>query len=158
MVLGSNKIDGGNVSIEKGVVYNMDDAEYAVFDLGGTYSQTVGAYLSTGAAGGSAKESIEINVIAYKIVTYEIGSDRKPTAMSRILRKEEEAGKAVAQVEIDTFRAYSTSIGLLGLTLEVFVRGIPRFGIAGYEVTTDRCDCEVDLFGDARTLRVNPVP
>ena len=38
LVLGSNKIDGGNVTIEKGVVYNMDDAEYAVFDLGGTYS------------------------------------------------------------------------------------------------------------------------
>jgi len=159
LVLGSNKIDGGNVGIKEGVVYNMDNAQdgYAVFDLGGIYSQTMAGYLSTGAAGGSPNESIESNVIAYNIVTYEIGTDGKRTAKTRILRKKEEAGKAVPQEETDTFHAYATSMGLLGLTLDVYVRGIPRFAIAGYEVTTNRLEeCEVDLFGDGTDAQGKP--
>jgi len=150
MVLGSNKMDGGNVSIEDGVIYNMDDEGYAVFDLGGIYAQTVAGYLSTGAAGGSTKDSIESNILAYKIATYDIGEDGKATAKTRLIRKDEEAGKMIPQEESDTFYAYATSMGLLGITLEVYVRGIPRYAIAGYEVTTNRCDCEVDLFGDCK--------
>ena len=144
LVLGSNENDGGSVSIKEGALYNLDSNECALFDLGGIYSQTVAGYLSTGAAGGSTKDSIEENIVAYKIATYENG-----TAKTRIIRKSGGAGKAAsADDEFETFQAYSTSMGLLGVTLEVYVRGIPRFAIAGYEVTTNLRDCEVDLFGN----------
>lgn len=145
LVLGSNEIDGGSVSIKDGALYNLDSHGHALFDLGGIYSQTVAGYLSTGAAGGSTKDSIEENILAYKIATYD---ENTKTAKTKIFRKMGGAGKAASQEEIDTFHAYATSLGLFGVTLEVYVRGIPRYAIVGYEVTTKLCDCEVDLFGN----------
>jgi len=144
LVLGSNEIDGGSITIKNGAVYNLDSNDYALFDIGGIYSQTVAGYLSTGAAGGSTTESIERNIVAYKIVTY----DEHKKATTKIFRKTGGAGKAASLEEVKTFHAYATSMGLLGVTLEVYVRGIPRFAIVGYEVTTKLCDCEVDLFGN----------
>ena len=147
LVLGSsNESDGGNLAIQDGALYFLDSNGHAVFDLGGIYSQTVASYLSTGAAGGLTKDSIEENVFAYKIVTYNKNSNAK----TKIFRKMGGAGKAASLKEVETFYAYSTStMGLLGITLGVYVRGIPRFAIAGYEVTTKLKEgCEVDLFGN----------
>lgn len=145
-VLGTNEIDGGNVKIEDGVLYNIDKNGYALFDIGGIYSQTMAGYLATGAAGGSTTESIELNVIAYRIVTCKkVDVTGKVKATTKWIRKE---GKGLTAKEKDEFHAYATSMGLLGVTVEVIVRGIPRFAIAGYEITTKICDCEVDLFGD----------
>jgi len=143
-VLGTNEIDGGKSKLEDGVVWQMDKYGYAVFDLGGIYSQTMAGYLSTGAAGGSTTDSIESNVIAYNIVTYDVGGAGKAKATTTMLKKE-----GGTKEESDAYHAYATSMGLLGITVEVFVRGIPRFAIAGNEITTARCgQCEVDLFGD----------
>lgn len=144
LVLGTNKNDGGSVSLEDGALYNLDSNGLALFDLGGIYSQTVAGYLSTGAAGGSTIDSIEKNICAYKIATY----DENKRAITKIFRKCGGAGKPASPEEVDTFHAYGTSMGLLGVTLEVYMRGIPRYAIVGYEVTTKLCDCEVDLFGD----------
>lgn len=159
LVLGSNQNDGGNINIQEGVVYNLDKMKYALFDIGGIYSQTIAGYLSTGASGGSTQDSIELNIVAYKIVTYENG-----TAKTKIIRKEGGAGKVASAEEINIFNAYATSMGLLGITLEVYVRGIPRYAIIGYEVTTNLSEsketnlseCEIDMFGTGFDSNGNP--
>ncbi|MAQ17273.1 MAG: hypothetical protein CMN30_21065 [Sandaracinus sp.] len=114
----------------------LDQAGYALGDLGGISHQTVAGFLSTGSSGGSLSHSLEITGITLI----------DGTGQERVLREGDD--------ELD---AAKVAMGLLGVITEVRFRILPRFGIFGDQITcsTSAKTAPLDMFapnGDPRSL------
>ena len=113
---------------ENSLLYQLDQRGKALDDLGGTTHQTISGFLSTGSSGGSLQYSLEDNV--------------------RRIQMMDGSGKlhdlTPAQPE---FYAAGTSMGLLGVIMQVDFEPTERFCIDGQEAITTIEDCAIDLFG-----------
>ncbi len=123
-------------SDETGLLKTLDDAGWALSDLGGITHQTVSGFLSTGSAGGSIRHGIEQNVIALRIVDGR-GEARWVERKSRP----------------DDFAATAVAMGLYGIISRVRFQAVPRYNIMGQEAITTEEGCRIDLFGDGDSFR-----
>ncbi len=105
----------------------LDQAGWALGDLGGISHQTVAGFLSTGSSGGSLTHSLEITGLTLV----------DGTGTVRELREGD-----------DELEAAKVSMGLLGVITEASFRIIPRFNIFGDQITvgTESPDAPVKMF------------
>jgi len=114
----------------------LDQAGWALGDLGGISHQTVAGFLSTGSSGGSLSHSLEITGLTLV----------DGTGTVRELKEGD-----------DELEAAKVSMGLLGVITEASFRIVPRFAIFGDQITaqTTSADAPLDMFaanGDPRSL------
>ncbi|CAG8520114.1 4547_t:CDS:2 [Ambispora gerdemannii] len=124
-------------TVENSLNYIIDQAGYALPDLGGIAHQTVGGFLSTGSSGGSLTYGLEDSIIGIRIVNGK--------------------GKIEDLTSSDSkFFAAGVSMGLLGIITQVTFKLIPKYYIYGNQVcaviTPLNPDyqegCPIDLIGD----------
>lgn len=114
----------------------LDQAGWALGDLGGISHQTVAGFLSTGSSGGSLTHSLEITGLTLV----------DGTGTVRELKEGDD--------ELD---AAKVAMGMLGVITEASFRIVPRFAIFGDQITaqTSSADAPLDMFaanGDPRSL------
>ena len=102
----------------------LDEAGWALGDLGGISHQTVAGFLSTGSSGGSLTHSLEITGLTLVDGTGKV----------RELREGD-----------DALEAAKVSMGLLGVITEASFRIVPRFGIFGDQITTGTMDADAPV-------------
>ncbi len=112
------------------LLYQIDQAGFAVPDLGGIIHQTVGGFLSTGSAGGSIQHAFDDQVIGIRLID----------GTGEIREFTRESGS-------DEFFAAGVSMGLLGVITSVTIQLIDKFDIIGSQSTLPVDDCGIDLFG-----------
>jgi D-arabinono-1,4-lactone oxidase len=130
--LGQDPYDPAGVSSrQNSLLYQLDQAGFAVPDLGGIIHQAVGGFISTGSSGGSLHGSFGESIIGLKLVD----------GTGKIHTLTRESGD-------DNFFAAGVSMGLLGIITEVTFKLVEKFNIIGEQTTTTVADCTIDLFGN----------
>lgn len=130
--LGFDPYDPAGVSSwHNSLLYQLDQAGFAVPDLGGIIHQAVGGFISTGSSGGSLNDSFGEQIIALTLID---GKGEKHHATR-------ESGD-------DLFFAAGVSMGLLGIITEVTFQLVKKFNIIGEQTTTTVDGCAIDLFGN----------
>lgn len=136
--LGDDPLDPtGTATLETSLLYQLQQAGFALDDLGGITHQTVSGFLSTGSSGGSIKYGIESNVVGFRIV------DGTGTPFD----------VSVNDADRSLFDAALVSMGALGVISTVTLQAVPTFNIVGQEAITTVEDCKVDLFGPGSATR-----
>jgi hypothetical protein len=112
----------------------LQQAGFALSDLGGISHQTIGGFLATGSSGGSLRYSVYDDVERVRFVDgtgciHEVGrDDADPRAR-------------------DLFHAAVVSMGLLGVVTRLWLCAVPTFNVAGQQVTSPTAAAAIDLFG-----------
>lgn len=135
--LGKDPYDPTGISYEENsFLYQIDQAGWALSDLGGIVHQTIGGFMSTGSSGGSTRYSfddplqsidiVQIKDDKVKLVTYNRPKDDNPD---------------------DPFFAIAVSMGLMGVIVSITVKCDPKFYITGSETISKTVDSQVNVFG-----------
>ncbi len=137
--LGPDPWDPTGIStLENSLLYQLDQKNLAIDDLGGITHQTVGGFLSTASSGGSTQFSFEDALMSIDIVTCEEGrgaSVRTFTRPSDVNPDDPFYGAGVA------------TMGLFGVIVSATFKCSPKFYIKGQEAITTEDTCAIDLFG-----------
>lgn len=139
--LGYDPFDPTNIStLENSLFYQLDQAGYALPDMGGIIHQTVGGFLSTGSSGGSTKYSF---LDALESITF-FPADTdcpQPRTVSR-------------SHDSDLFYAVGVSMGLLGIIVSATFSLEKHFNIKGTESITSIEECPIDMSGRRKTGKI----
>lgn len=130
----------GLSNLENSLLYQLDQQNLALPDLGGITHQTVGGFLSTASSGGSTKFSFEDALMSIDIVTCEGGV----ATLKTYSRPYPDPGN----VDDPFYGAGIATMGLFGVIVSATFKCVPKFYIAGDEATTITDGCEIDLFGN----------
>ncbi len=134
--LGKNPYDPTGTSTWKNSLnYMLQEAGYALDDLGGITHQTIAGFLSTGSSGGSLRYSIENNITRIRFIDgtgtiWDVAADDPDEDKRRM------------------FAAVGCSMGLLGVISRVWLRVGPTWNLFGKQTTTPVTGATIDLFGD----------
>ncbi|MDZ4714730.1 MAG: D-arabinono-1,4-lactone oxidase [Cytophagales bacterium] len=126
----------GISSLEKSLLYKLDQQGLSIPDLGGITHQTVGGFLSTGSSGGSCTYSFEDALMAVDIVT----CGKSGAAVTTFRRP------ADNNPDDPFFGVGIASLGLFGIIVSATFQCHKKFFIAGQEATTTEDGCEIALF------------
>jgi len=137
----------GKSNLENSLLYQLDQKNLALPDLGGITHQTVGGFLSTASSGGSTKFSFEDALMSIDIVTCEAGTGAAVRTFTR--------PSDPTAVDDPFYGAGIATMGLFGVIVSATFKCVPKFYIAGDEATTFADNCEIDLFGDGTTGKDN---
>jgi hypothetical protein len=113
--------------------YQLQQAGYALDDLGGISQQTVSGFMLTGSGGGSLRHSVGESIVELLLID--------GTGKLHHLKRSNPRDQ-------DLLDAAQVSMGLLGVVAKVWFRVGRTYNISGQEVTTSFLDCPVDLSGD----------
>ncbi|MCW3093411.1 MAG: hypothetical protein JWP81_4480 [Ferruginibacter sp.] len=143
--LGPDPWDPTGISnLDNSLLYQLDQANLSIPDLGGITHQTVGGFLSTASSGGSTQFSFEDALISIDIVTCEEGTGAAVRTFTR----------PVPDNPDDPFYAAGVATrGLFGVIVSATFQCSPKFYIEGQEATTTEADCAIDLFGPGSNLK-----
>ncbi|CAG8766714.1 15815_t:CDS:2, partial [Gigaspora margarita] len=127
-------------TVQNSLNYLINEAGYALPDLGGIAHQTVGGFISTGSSGGSTKYSIEDSIIGISIINGE-GNEEE-------LKRPD-----------DKFFAAGVSMGLLGIITHITFKLEENYLVYGNQICTFteplnsdyQEGCPIDLFGSGTT-------
>lgn len=137
--LGPDPWDPTGIStLENSLLYQLDQKNLALPDLGGITHQTVGGFLSTGSSGGSTQVSFEDALMSIDI----INCDAEKGATLRTFTR-----PADANPDDPFFGAGVATMGLFGVIVSATFKCVPKFYIKGDEATTTADNCAIDLFG-----------
>lgn len=133
--LGYDKVDPTGTSTPGNSLFvQLDVAGFALPDMGGIIHQTVGGFLSTGAAGGSLKDTFNESLQEFTFIPADKDFPDPITV-------------SCSDLNTDLFYAMGVSMGLLGIIVSATFSIIPRFNIRGKELTTTFSDCSIDMSG-----------
>jgi D-arabinono-1,4-lactone oxidase len=126
----------GISTLENSLVYQVHQAGFAFPDLGGITHQTVGGFLSTGAAGSSLKSPFNECLHSITFITAQNGKATRVTFTRD------------TQYDTNEFFAAGLSLGLFGVLVEASFHLTNYYIVRGQEVTLSLQDWNVDFFGD----------
>ncbi|WP_437964284.1 D-arabinono-1,4-lactone oxidase [Sorangium sp. So ce260] len=134
--LGKDPYDLNGISTwENSLNYALQQAGWALDDLGGISHQTVSGFLSTGSSGGSLTYSIDDNIVGFNLID--------GTGKLWVLNRDDPDPE-----KLDMFFAAGVSMGLLGIISKVRLRVRRSFNISGRQDTSAVTDARIDLFGN----------
>ncbi|MBS1932771.1 MAG: FAD-binding protein [Bacteroidetes bacterium] len=137
--LGYDPFDPTEISTwENSLFYQLNQAGFAVPDMGGIIHQTVGGFLSTGSAGGSTDYSFNEQLISITFIPANTDNPEPVTV-------------SINDADTDNFYAAGVSLGLLGIIVSATFKLVPRYCIQGNETITTIADCAVDMTGNGVT-------
>ncbi len=135
--LGYDPYDPTGISTwENSLFAQLDEAGFAIPDMGGIIHQTVGGFLSTGSAGGSTKYSFSDSLVS---LTFFPADKNDPQPI--IANKD--------GLNTDIFYAAGVSMGLLGIIVSATFSLVEKFVIDGTETITSFEECAIDMSGKA---------
>jgi len=135
--LGFDPSDPSGIStLENSLTYQLHMAGFALPDLSGITHQTVGGFLSTGAAGSSMKTPFNDYLQSITMITAKNGKATRVTFVRD------------NNYETNEFFAAGLSLGMFGVIVEATFRLRERFVIEGQEETLSVDKWPVDFFGD----------
>ena len=141
--LGKDPYDPTGISYtENSFLYQIDQAGWAISDLGGIIHQSMGGFMSTGSSGGSTQYSFDNPLISIDIV--QISKEGK----AEVVTYEKPDLARNPKAADDPFFAVAVSMGLMGVIVSLKIQCDPKFYITGSETISYRKDCEINLFGD----------
>lgn len=126
----------GISTLENSLVYQLHQFGLALPDLGGITHQTVGGFLSTGAAGSSLKTPFNECLHSITLITAQSGKATRVTFTND------------DNYNTNEFFAAALSLGLFGVIIEATFRVQDYFIVRGQEATFKIKDWDVDFFGD----------
>lgn len=142
--LGFDPWDPTQIStLHNSLLYQLDQAGFAVPDLGGIIHQTVAGFLSTGSAGGTTQYAFQDMVQSVSFVHYGPNGPKKTTF----------ARPASGDPEDPFFAACGPTMGLFGVLVSATFNLVPKFNIVGFQATTTTDQCAIDLFGSGSDQR-----
>ncbi|CAG8514770.1 16389_t:CDS:2 [Dentiscutata heterogama] len=129
-----------NSTLQNSFNYIIDQAGYALPDLGGIAHQTVGGFISTGSAGGSLIHNVHDSIIKIRII------DGKGDIYDLSIDDEDNS----------KFLAAGVSLGLLGIITKVTFKLMKNYYITGNQIIAPitplsndfKVGCPIDLLGD----------
>jgi hypothetical protein len=134
--LGENPYDPTRTSTwQNSLNDNLQQAGWALDDLGGISHQTISGFLSTGSSGGSLTYGIGDALVRLRL----IDGTGKIWDLSR-----DDPDPAAR----DMFFAAGVSMGLLGVISRVWLQARRSFNVSGSQVTSSVDAAAIDLFGD----------
>ncbi|WP_437492243.1 D-arabinono-1,4-lactone oxidase [Sorangium sp. So ce1014] len=134
--LGKNPYDPTQTSTWRNSLdYTLQQAGWALEDLGGISHQTVSGFLSTGSSGGSLMYSIDDDIVGFNLID--------GTGKLWVVNRDD-----ADQEKRDLFFAAGVSMGLLGVISKVRLRVRRSFNLKGSQITSSTADAPIDLFGD----------
>jgi D-arabinono-1,4-lactone oxidase len=132
--LGFDPFDPTGIStLKNSLFYQLDQAGFAIPDMGGIIHQTVGGFLSTGSAGGSTQYSFDQQLTSIRFIPGT--DDLTPVELS------------ISDDPNDAFLAAGVSMGLYGIIVSATFNLVKRFNIKGIQSTSTVQKCKVDLLG-----------
>jgi hypothetical protein len=133
--LGKNPYDPTRTSTWRNSLnYALQQAGWALEDLGGISHQTVSGFLSTGSSGGSLMYSIDDDLVGFNLID--------GTGKLWVVNRDDADPE-----RRDLFFAAGVSMGLLGVVSKVRLRVRRSFNIKGSQITSPTAGAPVDLFG-----------
>jgi hypothetical protein len=137
--LGYDPFDPTAIStLDNSLFKQLNDAGFAVPDMGGIIHQTVGGFLSTGSSGGSTEYSFNEMLVS---ITFIPANTDNPAPVTVTINDSDPS----------TFYAAGVSMGLLGIIVSATLSLVPRYSIEGKETITTIANCAVDLTGNGVT-------
>ncbi|CAG8556448.1 10968_t:CDS:2, partial [Cetraspora pellucida] len=132
--------DVENSTLQNSFNYIIDQAGYALPDLGGIAHQTVGGFISTGSSGGTLIHSLHDSIIKIRII------DGKGDIHNLSIDDDDNS----------KFLAAGVSLGLLGIITKITFKLIKNYYITGNQVIAPitplsndfNLGCPIDLLGD----------
>ncbi|CAG8511353.1 21252_t:CDS:2 [Gigaspora rosea] len=129
-----------NSTVQNSFNYIIDQAGYALPDLGGVAHQTVGGFISTGSAGGSLIHNVHDSIIKIRII------DGKGIIHDL----------SIDDADNSKFLAAGVSLGLLGIITKITFKLMKNYYITGNEIIASvtplsndfKVGCPIDLLGD----------
>ena len=139
--LGIDPFDITGIStLENSLLYQLQQVNLSLPDLGGITHQALGGFSCMGCAGGSLTHGFDEAIYSITIIPANSANPQPVTYT----------------YGTDNFYAAGVSMGLLGIIVEMQLLASPTFNISGSEVVgLVGQDTQVDLFG---TSTVNPAP
>ena len=133
--LGYDPLDPTGISTwENSLFAQIDQAGFAVPDMGGIIHQTVGGFLSTGSAGGSTQYSFNESLVSLTFIPANADNPQPVTV-------------SINDADTDLFFAAGVSLGLLGIIVSATFSLIPKYNITGTETITTIANSGVDMTG-----------
>lgn len=126
---------------ENGLAFQLQQADFALPDLGGVTHQTIGGFLSTGSAGGSLLYGFDDALYSFTLID--------GTGTKHVLSRDDR--------DPTLFYATGVSVGLCGIITEATFSLTPTFNVAGTQQSSPvqplnadwNKGCPVNLFGPA---------
>ncbi|MEQ1744652.1 MAG: D-arabinono-1,4-lactone oxidase [Saprospiraceae bacterium] len=142
--LGFDPWDPTKIStLQNSLLYQLDQAGFAVPDLGGIIHQTVAGFMSTCSAGGTTQYAFQDSLQSVSFIHYGPNGAQK-TTFER---------PASGDPNDPFFAAGGATMGLFGVLVSATFNLIPKFNITGFQATTNTGNCAIDLFGSGSTQR-----
>ncbi|MFN0015336.1 MAG: D-arabinono-1,4-lactone oxidase [Saprospiraceae bacterium] len=136
--LGLDPWDPTKIStLQNSLLFQLDQAGFAIPDLGGIIHQTVAGFMSTCSSGGTTEYAFQDSLQSVSYIHYGPNGVKKTTFVR----------PASGDPNDPFFAAGGASLGLFGVLVSATFNVIPKFNIKGFQATTTTGNCAIDLFG-----------
>jgi D-arabinono-1,4-lactone oxidase len=121
-------------SFDNSLFHKLDNAGFAVPDMGGIIHQTVAGFLSTGSSGGSTIYSFSESLVSLTFVPANTDNPEPVTV-------------SINDANTDLFYAAGVSMGLFGIIVSAKFSLVPKYNINGNESIYSIANAPLDMTG-----------